>query len=29
MSQKIVFNVAKMGFNVEVNGFLRLHKNMS
>ena len=27
MSQKIVFNVAKMGFNVEINGFLRLHKN--
>ena len=26
MSQKIVFNVAKMGFNVEINGFLRLHK---
>ena len=25
MSQKIVFNVAKMGFNVEINGFLRLH----
>ena len=27
MSQKIVFNVAKMGFNVEINGFLSLHKN--
>ena len=27
MSQKIVFNVAKMGFNVEINGFLRLHEN--
>ena len=27
MSQKIVFNVAKMVFNVEINGFLRLHKN--
>ena len=27
MSQKIVFNVAKMGFNVKINGFLRLHKN--
>ena len=27
MSQKIVFNVVKMGFNVAINGFLRLHKN--
>ena len=27
MSQKIGFNVSKMGFNVEINGFLRLHKN--
>ena len=27
MSQKIVFNVAKMGFTVAINGFLRLHKN--
>ena len=26
-SQKNVFNVAKMGFNVEINGFLRLHKS--
>ena len=26
MSQKIVFNVVKMGFNVEINGFLRLHE---
>ena len=26
MSQKIVFNVVKMGFNVAINGFLRLHE---
>ena len=27
MSQKIIFNVAKMSFNVAINGFLRLYKN--
>ena len=27
MSQKIVFNVAKLGFNFTINGFLRFHKN--